>query len=316
MGTRFRYTVRVRVFFSPHYSFPLGPHPFPMGKYARIHGALLGDGTLREWDIDPAPEAAEYELLRVHTADYFHRLRDGALTPAEIRRLGFPWSPELVRRALHATGGTLRAALAALRDGVSSNIAGGSHHAFPDHGEGYCALHDMAVAVRALHEKRPSLRVALVDLDVHQGNGSAAILGDDPRVYTLSLHCEKNYPLRKVPGSRDVGLANGVGDAEYLRVLERELDLLWSVFRPELVLYQAGVDTLAGDRLGRLALTRPGLRRRDAAVLRRCLLTDTPVVTVVGGGYHADEEQTVQAHADVIRAAHALYRGEPWPPQQ
>ena len=285
-----------------------------MAKYARIHAALLADGTLREWEIDPAPQATDEELLRVHTADYLHRLRDGALTPAEVRRLGFPWSPELVRRALHATGGTLRAARAALRDGMACNIAGGSHHAFPSHGEGYCALHDMAVAIRALQEERPSLRVAIIDLDVHQGNGSAAILGADPRVYTLSLHCEKNYPLRKIPGTRDVGLRTGVEDAEYLHLLEGELDLLWREFRPELVFYQAGVDALAGDRLGRLALTREGLRQRDARVLCRCLLTDTPVVTVVGGGYHQDSEETIQAHADVIRAARALYGGAPWPP--
>ncbi len=305
----------MRVIYSPHYSFPLGPHPFPMGKYTRIHDALLGDGTLRPWDLDRPPPATPEELRRVHAAEYVERLRDGDLTPAEIRRLGFPWSAELVRRAWYAAGGTVLAARSALRDGVACNLAGGSHHAFPAHGEGYCALHDMAVAVRALHAERPTLRIGIVDLDVHQGNGTAAILGQDPRVYTLSLHCESNYPLRKVPGSRDVGLRGGVSDADYLRVLDLELDRLWREFRPELILYQAGVDGLAGDRLGRLALTRGGLRERDARVLRRCLLTGIPVVTVVGGGYHRSDEETVQAHADVVRAAAALYHGRPWPPQ-
>lgn len=307
----------MRAAYSPHYSFDLGPHhPFPMSKYRRVYERLLAEGTVQAEEVLPAPQAADVDLLRIHTSDYVRRLRAGELTPQEVRLLGFPWTPALVRRALHATGGTLAAARQALRDGAAANVAGGSHHAFAGHGEGYCALHDMAVAIRALEAESHTRRVAIVDCDVHQGNGSAALLGSDPHVYTLSIHCESNYPLRKVPGSRDVGLRDGVEDAEYLALLTEELDRIWAEFRPELVFYQAGVDPLAGDRLGRLALTREGLRRRDALVLRRCLATDVPVVTVLGGGYAANFDDTVDAHADTLRAAAALLRGSSWPPQE
>jgi len=301
----------MRVVFSPYYSIDLGPHhPFPMAKYSRVHRRLREDGTVAAAAVlAPAP-VSEEALRRVHTADYVSRFLGGDLTGREERRLGFRWSPELVRRALYATGGTLLAARNALRDGIAANLAGGSHHAFAGHGEGYCAFHDMGVAIRALQEEDRARRVAIVDLDVHQGNGSAAILGEDPRVFTFSMHCESNYPLQKVPGSRDLGLPDGVGDAEYLALLERELDLIWSRFRPELVFYQAGVDPLAGDRLGRLCLTREGLRRRDAAVLHRCLATETPAVIVMGGGYSASLEETVEAHADTVRVAYALLAGD------
>jgi acetoin utilization deacetylase AcuC-like enzyme len=286
-----------------------------MDKYRRAYEMLLADGTVAPADVLPSPAATREELLRVHTADYVERFIAGKLTPREVRRLGFPWTEPLCRRALYATGGTLAAARQALRDGVASNLAGGSHHAFADHGEGYCAFHDMAMAIRALREEGPARRVAIIDLDVHQGNGSAALLADDPLTFTLSIHCQSNYPLHKVPGSRDVGLADGTADDAYLAVLERELDDIWHRFRPQFVLFQAGVDPLAGDRLGRLRLTREGLRRRDAAVLRRCLITDVPVVTVFGGGYAASVDDTADAHADTLRAARALLQGLPWPPR-
>src|SRR5262245_37663493 len=293
----------MHVAFSPYYSFDLGDHHFPMGKYRRVYELLREDGTVTDATrLSPGP-ATEEAVRRVHTADYVSRFVAGELTAREQRRLGFPWSPALCRRALYATGGTLMAAGCALADGIAANLAGGSHHAFPDHGEGYCAFHDMAVAIRALRAAGPDRRVAIVDCDVHQGNGSAAILGDDPRVFTFSIHCQSNYPSEKVPGSRDVGLPDGVEDAAYLARLEVELDHLWSDFRPQMVFYQAGVDPLGGDRLGRLRLTRDGLRRRDAAVLRRCLATDTPVLILLGGGYAATVDETADAHADTIRAA-------------
>lgn len=285
-----------------------------MGKYQRVYERLRSDGTLPADVVVTAPPASEAELARVHTEDYVKRFRAGELTPQEERRLGFPWTPELVRRALHATGGTIAAARAAQADGVAANLAGGSHHAFADHGEGYCALHDMAVAIQALRAEGPARRVAIIDCDVHQGNGSAALLGRDPLVFTFSIHCQSNYPLHKVPGSRDVGLPDGVEDAAYLACLEAELDLIWRDFRPQMVYYQAGVDPLAGDRFGRLRLTRDGLRRRDAAVLHHCLATDVPVVVVMGGGYSASPDETVEAHADTVRAARALSAGLPWPP--
>lgn len=304
----------MRVAYSPHYSFDLGPgHPFPMEKYRRVHDLLHAEGAITTAGVmAPGPVTRE-ALCRVHTADYVSRFMEGALAPEEERRLGFRWSPALCRRALHATGGTLLAARAALADGVAANLAGGSHHAFAGHGEGYCAFHDMAVAIRALAAEGRERRVAIVDLDVHQGNGSAALLGDDPRVFTLSIHCESNYPRQKVPGTRDLGLPVGVTDDAYLALLERELDVLWRQFRPEVVFYQAGVDPLAGDRFGRLALTREGLRRRDAAVIRRCLATDVPVTICLGGGYAATVDETADAHADTVRCARALLAGGVWP---
>jgi acetoin utilization deacetylase AcuC-like enzyme len=293
----------MHVAFSPFYSFDLGDHHFPMAKYRRVYELLREEDTVTDATLLSPGPATEEALRRVHTADYVSRFVAGELTAREQRRLGFPWSPALCRRALYATGGTVMAAGRALADGIAANLAGGSHHAFPDHGEGYCAFHDMAVAIRALRVAGLDRRVAIIDCDVHQGNGSAAILGDDPRVFTFSIHCQSNYPSEKVPGSRDVGLPDGIEDAAYLARLEVELDHLWSDFRPQMVFYQAGVDPLGGDRLGRLRLTRDGLRRRDAAVLRRCLATDTPVLILLA-----------DAHADTIRAARALLRGDAWPP--
>jgi acetoin utilization deacetylase AcuC-like enzyme len=311
---RRRWERSMRVAFSPHYSFDLGPgHPFPMGKYARVHDLLREEGTIAAGSVMTPGPATREALCRVHTAGYVTRFLEGGLAPVEERRLGFRWSPALCRRALHATAGTLLAARAALAEGAAANLAGGSHHAFAGHGEGYCAFHDMAVAIRSLRAEGRDRRVAIVDLDVHQGNGSAALLRDDPRVFTLSIHCESNYPREKVPGSRDVGLPDGLTDDAYLAALEEELSALWRQFRPEVVFYQAGVDPLAGDRFGRLTLTREGLRRRDATVIRRCLATSVPIVIVLGGGYAATLEATADAHADTIRAARALLRGEPWP---
>jgi acetoin utilization deacetylase AcuC-like enzyme len=285
-----------------------------MAKYRRVYERLWEEGAVTgDTLLSPGP-ATEEELRRVHTADYVARFVAGELTLREQRRLGFPWSPALCCRALYATGGTLLAARRALADGIAANLAGGSHHAFADHGEGYCAFHDMAVAIRALRAEGPDRRVAIIDCDVHQGNGSAAILGGDPWVFTFSIHCQSNYPSEKVPGSRDVGLPDGMEDAAYLAQLEIELDRIWREFRPQMVFYQAGVDPLAGDRLGRLRLTRDGLRRRDAAVLHRCLATETPVLILLGGGYAATVEETADAHADTVRAARALLRGDSWPP--
>jgi acetoin utilization deacetylase AcuC-like enzyme len=305
----------VRVAYSPHYSFPLGIHQFPMEKYRAVHDRLLAEGTLRAEEVLPAPLATKTDLRRVHTADYVERFLAGELSAAEQRRLGFPWTPSLGERALHATGGTLVAARAALEDGLAANLAGGSHHAFADHGEGYCAFHDMAVAIRALRAEGRERRVAVIDCDVHQGNGTAALFAEDPSVFTFSIHCESNYPAKKVPGTRDVGLADRVKDAEYLHLLEAELDALWERFRPELVFYQAGVDPLAGDRLGRLSLSPAGLSCRDRTVLGRCVAAGIPAVVTMGGGYGRTLEDTVEAHTSVIRTACALASGRTVEPE-
>lgn len=293
-----------RLAYSPYYSIDLAPHhQFPMAKYQAVHAALLAHRTICPADV-LTPEPASPELLHLaHTPDYVHRFLSGDLTPAEVRLLGFPWSPELARRALYATGGTVLAARMALEDGLAANMAGGSHHAFADHGEGYCAFNDLAVAARFLQEAGLARRVAIIDCDVHQGNGTAAILGGDPDVFTFSIHCDSNYPRSKVPGSRDVGLRKGVEDAEYLATLGAELELVWQQFQPDFVFYQAGVDPLAGDRLGRLRLTLDGLRRRDELVLGRCAASSVPAAVVLGGGYGRTLTDTVRAHLQTIESA-------------
>jgi acetoin utilization deacetylase AcuC-like enzyme len=299
------YTSReLRIAFSPFYSIDLGPHhPFPMGKYAAVHQRLLQDGTLTAEQIrDPGPARLK-DLLRVHCPFYVQRFLEGQLGADEERRLGFQWSPALARRASHATAGTLLAARWALEEGIAANLAGGSHHAFRDRGEGYCALNDIAVAVGALRAEGFDGSVAVVDLDVHQGNGTAALLGNDPSIYTLSIHGERNYPRVKVPGTRDVGLLPGTDDDAYLACLAEELDRLWELFSPRLVFYQAGVDPFEEDRLGGLSLTREGLRQRSELLLTRCRGEGAAVVVLMGGGYARRFEDTVELHADVYRIA-------------
>jgi acetoin utilization deacetylase AcuC-like enzyme len=234
------------------------------------------------------------------------RLRAGALTPRELRRLGLPWSKALVRRSFLAAGGTLAAARASLREGVGSNLAGGTHHAFPDHGEGFCVLNDVAIAIRALRRERLIGRAAVVDCDVHQGNGTAAIFEGDSAVFTFSMHGAKNYPLFKTRSSLDVELADGTADEEYLAALARNLPRVFA-HAPDIVFYLGGADPFAGDKLGRLSLSIRGLRARDEAVLRACRERGTPAVTVMSGGYAADIRDTVEIHCNTIRAVRAVF---------
>jgi acetoin utilization deacetylase AcuC-like enzyme len=245
-------------------------------------------------------------VLLVHTEDYVTRLRAGALTERELRRLGLPWSKSLVRRSFLATSGTINAARAALAEGIASNLAGGTHHAFADRGEGFCVFNDVAVAIRVLLRDRLIRRAAIVDLDVHQGNGTAAIFEGDPAVFTFSMHGAKNYPLQKARSSLDVNLADGTGDEEYMEALARHLP---SVFghEPDIVFYLGGADPYAGDKLGRLGLSLAGLRARDELVLKECRARGLPVATVMSGGYAADINDTVEIHCNTVRAAKAVY---------
>ena len=294
------------VFYTPRYYADIGEgHVFPIRKFELVRDRLLGEGTLAPAEIiepQPAPLA---DVLLVHTEDYVTRLRAGALTPRELRRLGLPWSKALVRRAFLATGGTLAAARAALADAIASNLAGGTHHAFPDHGEGFCVLNDVAVAIRALRRDRLIERVAVVDCDVHQGNGTATIFEGDESVYTFSVHGAKNYPVFKARSTLDVELPDATGDATYLRTLAEHLPRVFA-HRPDLVFYLGGADPYAGDKLGRLSLSLAGLRARDELVLYECLARGVPVATVMSGGYAADINDTVEIHCNTIRAAKAL----------
>jgi acetoin utilization deacetylase AcuC-like enzyme len=241
----------------------------------------------------------------VHTAEYVDRFIAGALTPDETRRLGLPWSPALVERSLRAVGGTCEACVAALDSGIAMNLAGGTHHAFPEHGEGFCVFNDVAVAIRLLQRSGRINRVAIVDLDVHQGNGTHAVFTGDPSVFTFSMHGGKNYPYRKVAGSLDVELADATGDGEYLDRLATALPGVLARAEPDLVVYLAGADPHEGDALGRLSLTFEGLARRDALVIDSCREVGIPVALTIAGGYGRQFADTVRIHAETVRIAAA-----------
>ncbi|HEX6185186.1 MAG TPA: histone deacetylase [Pyrinomonadaceae bacterium] len=297
----------MRVCYTPRYYADIGEgHVFPIRKFELVRDRLVAEGTLSPAEIFEPREASVEDVRLVHTEDYVTRLRAGALTAREVRRLGLPWSKALVRRSFLATAGTIAAARAALAEGVGANLAGGTHHAFPDHGEGFCVLNDVAVAVRVLRRDRLARRVAVVDLDVHQGNGTAHIFADDEEVFTFSMHGAKNYPLFKLRSSLDVELADGTADEEYLETLARHLPRVFA-HAPDIVFYLGGADPYAGDKLGRLALSIPGLRARDELLLGECRALGFPVVTVMSGGYAADIDDTVEIHCNTIRAAKAVF---------
>jgi acetoin utilization deacetylase AcuC-like enzyme len=251
---------------------------------------------------EPA-RAAVADLRLVHTDDYVTRLTEGRLTNAELRRLGFPWSPSLVERSYRAVGGTCEAARAAMKTGLAMNLAGGTHHAFADRGEGFCVFNDVAVAIRMLQRDRLIRRAAVIDLDVHQGNGTHAIFAGDESVFTFSMHGGRNYPFAKVPGCLDVELEDGTGDDEYLERLAPALPGVLAAAAPDLVVYLAGADPYLGDRLGRLALSLDGLARRDAMVISACREVGIPVAITIAGGYGRDIADTVQAHLNTVRVA-------------
>ncbi|WP_234555070.1 histone deacetylase family protein [Thermus caliditerrae] len=272
-------------------------HPFPLYKYRGVAEALRG-----LLPILPAPEVPREALYLAHEAAYLERLFTEGLSREESLRLGLPFSPSLLRRALFAAGGTLAAALDALEVGLGFNLSGGTHHAFPNRAEGYSLFNDVAVAVAWLRREGFRGRVLVLDLDAHQGNGTAVFFQNDPSVYTLSLHGERNYPLKKERSDLDVGLPDGTGDEAYLLALEGALEQAWD-FRPEFVFYNAGVDVLQGDRFGRLALSLEGVRRRDERVFRFVKALGVPLVVVMGGGYNRDPRLTVEAHAGTYRLA-------------
>ena len=293
----------MRVCYTPRYYADIGEgHVFPIRKFELARERLVAEGTLAPTEIFEPREAAVEDVLLVHTEDYVTRLRAGALTPREVRRLGLPWSKALVRRSFLATAGTIVAARFALAEGVGANLAGGTHHAFPDHGEGFCVLNDVAVAARVLRRDGLARRAAVVDLDVHQGNGTAHIFEGDEEVFTFSMHGAKNYPLFKLRSSLDVELPDGITDDEYLETLARHLPRVFE-HAPDLVFYLAGADPFEGDKLGRLSLSIPGLRARDELVLGECRARGVPVVTVMSGGYAADIRDTVEIHCNTVRAA-------------
>jgi acetoin utilization deacetylase AcuC-like enzyme len=296
-----------RLYYSPYYYADIGEdHVFPIRKFELVRNLLLKEETLRDEEIfEPEPALIE-DLLLVHTEDYITRLVSGELTAKEVRKLGLPWSQSLVRRSLHAISGTINAARQALESGIASNLAGGTHHAYPDRGEGFCVLNDVAVAIRVLQREKLAERFLIVDCDVHQGNGTAFIFQNSPEVFTFSMHGAKNYPLFKETSSLDIELADGTRDAEFLETLEQALPRIF-LHNPDVIFYLGGADPFEKDKLGRLGLSIEGLRKRDEMVLRFAKEHHTPIVTTMSGGYAVDINDTVEIHANTIRAVKEVF---------
>ena len=295
----------MRLYPSDRWPLPLPPgHRFPAAKYAalrrRLEAAAAGGAALEF--VDPHA-ATDDELLRVHDRAYVGRVLSGTLSRDEARRIGFPWSPELVARSLRSTGAAVDAAAAAVVDGVAASLAGGTHHAGTDWGEGWCVFNDTAVAARELQARGAVRRVLILDCDVHQGNGTAQIFAGDDSVFTMSIHAARNFPLRKHPSSLDVALEDGTGDDAYLAALSAALSTSIARARADLVLYIAGADPYVGDRLGRLAVTMAGLVERDRLVLAAAARAGLPVGIVCGGGYSADVAEIVDIHAATMLLA-------------
>ncbi|HSE17282.1 MAG TPA: histone deacetylase [Pyrinomonadaceae bacterium] len=297
----------MQVFYTPRYYAEIGEgHVFPIRKFQMVRDRLIAEGTLDPAElIEPSPAPLE-DVLLVHTEDYVSRLCTGQLTPKEIRRLGLPWSESLVRRSFYAVGGTLAATHAALTQGYGSNLAGGTHHSFADRGEGFCVLNDVAIAIRAMRARNTIRRAAIVDCDVHQGNGTATIFAGDTETFTFSIHGANNYPLFKAQSTLDIELVDGTQDAEYLETLAHHLPSVFA-HEPDIVFYLAGADPFARDKLGRLALSLDGLRERDACVLRECYEREVPIVTVMSGGYGKDINDTIEIHCNTIRMVKEVF---------
>lgn len=294
-----------RLFYCDHHGFPLpAGHRFPVEKYALVRALLAADGF---YTLEPAPFAPAEVIELAHDQAYVRAFLNGTLEPQVMRRIGFPWSEGLVRRTLASVGGTLAATEEALATGFGGNLAGGTHHAFRGEGSGFCVFNDIAVAVMRLRAAGRAARAAVVDLDVHQGDGTARIFQGDDAVLTLSLHGRHNFPFRKERSRIDVDLADATGDDEYLAALRTALPQVLA-FGPRIVFYQSGVDALAGDRLGRLAMTHGGLLARDRMVFEACREAGVPVVITLGGGYGDPIARTAEAHAGTFRMAAEVFR--------
>jgi acetoin utilization deacetylase AcuC-like enzyme len=291
-------------FYSDHFVLPLPDgHRFPMAKYSRLRQRVVQQGILAEAQLRPSPAASDQDLLRVHTAEYLERVIEGQLTAREVRRIGFPWSPEMVERSRRSVGGTISAVRAAFKEGCGLNLAGGTHHARPDSGAGFCVFNDVAVAARTAQAESAASRVLLLDCDVHQGDGSAAIFRDDPSVFTFSIHGAKNYPFHKVAGDLDLALDDGTGDDEYMDLLRQGVQRALALSNPDLVIYLSGADPYRKDAFGRLSLSKAGLLARDSWVFNLLASERLPTATVMGGGYARNIDDIVDIHLNTVAAA-------------
>jgi acetoin utilization deacetylase AcuC-like enzyme len=292
------------IFYCDHYDFPLTPgHKFPLAKYRLLREELENDARFALQAAAPAEPAP---VLKIHTPAYVNEFLTGTLPGSALRRIGLPWSPELVQRTLASVGATLRATESALACGFGGTLAGGTHHAFRNEGAGFCVFNDLAIAIECARENASIRRAAVIDLDVHQGDGTAAIFAGDPEVFTFSLHGARNFPFRKQRSALDIELPDRTGDDAYLAVLKTGLDRVWD-FTPDLVLFQSGVDGLSTDRLGRLSLSPEGLRCRDQLVIGQAHAWGVPLVITLGGGYSDPIQNTVYAHANTFRTAANIF---------
>ena len=295
--------LHLKTVYSDKYDLHLGDHVFPSSKYRLIHEALLEQQLEYELDfLEPQP-AEDQDVLLVHTEEWVNKLKTGTLTPEDIYRLEIPCSPQLIRAVWLSAGGAILTARCALADGIAVNIGGGFHHAFPGHGEGFCVLNDVAIAIRKLQKEGHIQRAMTVDLDVHHGNGTAFIFARDDTVFTFSMHQENNYPLEKPPSDMDIHLHDSCDDEHYLDSLRQNLYHALSVFQPDLIYYLAGADPYHKDQLGGLALTKAGLRERDRIVFAMARERKVPVAVALAGGYAEQLEDTIAIHVGTIRAA-------------
>lgn len=298
----------LKIAYDPIYKYKLPEgHRFPMIKYELIPEQLLYEGTVSEKNFFSPVPLDEGSILLTHTADYWNRLRDQQLTEREIRAIGFPLTPQLVERSRVIASGTLQCAFFAQQYGVAMNVAGGTHHAYAFRGEGFCCTNDIAVAANYLLHHNIVSKILVVDLDVHQGNGTAHIFRHEPRVFTFSIHGAKNFPLRKEVSDLDIGLPDGTDDKTYLAILQKTLPGLIEKVQPQMVFYLSGVDVLASDKLGRLGLTPAGCRERDRFVLETCKKNGLPVAISMGGGYSESLAIIVEAHANTYRMAQEIF---------
>jgi acetoin utilization deacetylase AcuC-like enzyme len=292
-----------KLVYSDRYDLNLGEHVFPSQKYRLVYAAILAQGIATNEDFVAPAAASDDDVLLVHDGDYVHRLKTGTLSPEEAVLLEIPYSKEMIAACWFAVGGSILAARRALADGWAANIGGGFHHAYPDHGEGFCAVHDVAVAIRRLQRDRLIENAMVIDTDVHHGNGTAAIFGGDASVFTFSIHQKNNYPFHKPPSDIDVDLPNGIEDEDYLALLDRNLSRAFDGFNPQIIFYVGGADPYREDQLGGLALSIEGLKRRDAIVFDYASRNRIPVAITLAGGYARRVNDTVRIHVNTIVAA-------------
>jgi acetoin utilization deacetylase AcuC-like enzyme len=297
----------MKAFYSDQFVLPLpAEHRFPMSKYRLLRERVIAEGILPPENLVIPEAATDEQILRAHDVDYVEKVKTGTLTAKEIRRIGFPWSPQMVERSRRSSGATIAACRAAFTDGIAMNLAGGTHHAFRDHGEGYCVFNDSAIAARAMQAEGRARRIVILDCDVHQGNGTASILAGDTSIFTFSIHGAKNFPYHKEVGDMDIELDDGTGDDLYLDMLEEGISRALALANADLAIYLAGADPYMGDRLGRLKLTMEGLAARDRFVLDLCRTEGLPVAVTMAGGYAHNVADIVAIHTQTVRIAAEL----------